>query len=359
MVRTRGLIPSFFLLAGCVTPKAIGQTPDTDTDTDTDLDGTQTSASASGNVDTTGGSLVCPDNPGMCADVDHNFCEQDPGGLESLFDADCCPRPRCDGGGPCPEGRVCIGVGPYGGGGPSSLFCELDETSTCGCGATADGAHDVRVCIREEEVSQDAPSLCTLDEVGGAFTITDPLPQTVDAVWSCDVTAVSDNGFSLACSAGELTGTPSFAFGDDVVLPLAVGDHVGVDFRSDDTGGRPQVWVRIDKGGPTIVLGMGETLTYPGENPPWPAGVAPLEAVDAGCPQFECDGEGPSWSGRLLRAGSDPFGVVVGPGEALVLDTGGDAPPAVLHVYEAHQGNCGPHAGQPAFFTYALLQEQI
>jgi hypothetical protein len=361
MVGMRNTSSTLLLLAACVTPKAIGQTPDTDSDTD--VDPTEVgSASSSGDDsgDPTGEPIMCPDNPGMCADVDHNFCEQDPGGLDSLFDDDCCPRPRCDGGGSCPDGRVCIGVGPYGGGGPSSLFCGLDETNACGCGATADGAVDVRVCVPEQDVTQDVPSLCTLEEVVPAFTITDPLPETVDALWTCDVTAADADGFSLACTAGELIGAPSFAFADDVELPLAVDDEVVVDFRSDDSGGRPQVWVRIDgENGPQIVLGMGETLTYPSENPPWPAGVAPLEAVDAGCPTFACDGEGPSWTGRLLRAGSDDYSVVVGPGEALVLDTAPESPGAVLHVYEAHVGNCGVHAGQPAFYSYALIQLPI
>lgn len=354
MVGMRSSISTLFLLAGCVTPKAIGDTPDTDTDAEV------TASSSDDSGDPTGEPLQCPDNPGMCADIDHNFCEEDPGGPASLFDADCCPRPRCDGGTACDDGRVCIGVGLYGGGGPSWLECVPDEDGACGCGATLDGATDVRVCIPVESLPATPPLLCTTEEIGTGFRL-EPAAATTDGVSTCMVLAVGARTLSLDCEGG-FNGIPSFTFADDVDgLPFSVGDGVELTVRSDDTPGRPQLWVRIAPEGsePIVVLGMGETIVPPGESPPWPEGVAALESLDAGCPTFACGGQGPTWSGRLIRVGSILGAVAVGPGQALMVTFDDGVPPAVLHVYEAHAGNCGPHAGQPAFYTYALIQQQI
>jgi hypothetical protein len=341
---TLGLLISI----GCSSPKADDTTDETSGDT-----------SSSSETTTTGPMLECPDNPEMCEDDHHDLCDDHGGAPDSLFDHDCCPRPRCDGGSECAEGRVCVQLNLYGTGGPSTLSCAIGDHDRCSCGATLDLAMDARVCVLAEDVPSEPPPLCSTEEIGVAFTI-EPAADTMVGTATCTVTDVHINVLELDCT-GDFTASPHLQFGDEVdTLPFAIDDEVELAIATDASGDRPQTWFRIAVDGePAVVVGMGETIVPPGERPPWPTGIAPLEAVEVGCPTVACEPDGPSWTGRWLHASSGrDFAIDVGPGDAAVVPGDFGVLSPVLFVYEGHQANCGPLAAEPEFYTYALIVQK-
>jgi hypothetical protein len=329
-IRTRWILP-LFALGGCVTPKDVGQTPDTDVEQPDSTSG-EPGSEVTGNP---GGLQLCPDNPGMCADVDGNFCGDDAGGPISTFDADCCARPRCDGDGQCPDGRVCVVLGGWGGGASSSMSC-VPEGGACSCGATADGDPDAAVCVPAELAPPaPAPEQCSTGSTGTALTVSPDEPTMVGTA-SCTVTALVGTAIDLQCEGdfagpvtlGVATGAPSFA--------IRVDDVVGVTLSNKADGGPTQWYVVVEDsfGERVIVAGNGEDLTPDGSTPPWPTNVSTVELIAIGCPVSECGD-----FGLVLRASQDGDQAIdVAPGQSkTVVGKFGGYPP-ILSVFEARLG---------------------
>lgn len=338
-------------LVGCVSPKAVGQTPDTE--------GEPTASSGEDTGDPTGdpsgdsGSLLlCPDNPGMCADVDRNFCGDDAGGPASEFDADCCLRPRCDVDGECPDGRVCVVMAGWGKGAASSTEC-VPDGDVCGCGGTADGDPDAAVCVLVEDAAPaPLPGQCTTESTGDALAVTPDDPAMVGTA-SCVVTQLVDATIDLDCTAGDFTGAITLAIGTGAPsLALAVDDVVDVTLANLVLGDiREWTVVITDAAGERVVVaGDAEDLTFDGSTPLLPSGVDGIELVPIGCPVAEC-GE----YGQVLRASQGEQSIDVAPGQSAAVpgEFVGAAP--VLSVFEARQNGseCDRPTGQ--WVGYSLV----
>ena len=333
-IRMRWIFP-LFALAGCVTSKDVGQTPDTD-DEPTDSATGDSSSELTGNP---GGVQLCPDNPGMCADVDGNFCGDDAGGPISEFDADCCLRPRCDGDGQCPDGRVCVVLGSWGTGAASWTEC-APEGDACSCGATADGDPDAAVCVPAELAPlAPAPEQCNTESTGTALTVTPDEPTMVGTA-SCTVTGLVETVIDLQCE-GEFSGPVTLGIATGAPsLAITVDEVVTVTLLNKTEGGPTQWYVVVENGTGerVIVAGDGEDLTPDGSTPPWPTNVDTVELMAIGCPVSAC-GE----YGVVLRASQgDGSFVDVAPGQTSGVPGkfGGSTPQ--LSVFEARRsdGEC-------------------
>jgi hypothetical protein len=92
---------------------------------------------------------LCPDSP---PDLDCRplRCTTPPcGGLGDPFDADGCPRPKCDADQPCDADRVCYRLGDWGACGSSHIACE-DGDDGCFCTYTLDCNYSVAYCVPAE-----------------------------------------------------------------------------------------------------------------------------------------------------------------------------------------------------------------
>lgn len=328
-------------MVGCVSPKAVGQTPDTDGDP-TASSGEDTDDSTAESVGEPGMIVMCPDNPGMCADVDRNFCDDDAGGPVSEFDADCCLRPRCDFDGLCPDGRVCVVMAGWGTGAASSTEC-VPDGDVCGCGGTADGAQGAAVCVLVEDAPPEPlPGQCTTESTGAPITVT-PDDPAMGGTASCVVTQLVETTIDLDCTAGDFTGAITLAIGTGAPsLALAVDDVVDVTLDNLVLGDIVERYLVItDAGGQrVVVVGDGETVGIDGSAPVLPSGVDGIELAPIGCPVAEC-GE----YGQVLRASQGEQSIDVAPGQSAAVpgEFVGAAP--VLSVFEAR--NNGSECDRP------------
>ncbi len=347
MTLTRLTWVGVLALGGCVTPKTVGQTPETESDA-----GSQGSSEGTQESGDPGPGGQCSDNPGTCADVDGNFCGDSAGGPISEFDADCCVRPRCDFDGECDGDRVCVALGLWGSGASSSLWCTIEDDA-CVCGATADGAPDPRVCVRPEDAPVEPPPQCRLEATGDAYTL-DPIDASGSA--DCVVTGVAGTTFDLDCT-GEITGALTIAVASGAAsVRLVADEQVAVLVDSRATAEFVEQWLRITDadGEHVVVAARAQTLVAPDATPTWPTNVEGVALADLGCPAVECEAGGSQWAGRLIRAGEgEPL--AVGPGESSDIpgEFGGSAP--VLSVFEAHVGNCDPIDGPTEWYAYTIV----
>lgn len=354
MVGTRVflVVTGMVWMGGCVSPKAVGQTPDTE--------GDPTASSGEDTVEPTGEStggdpgplLMCPDNPGMCADVDGNFCGDGAGGPADEFDADCCLRPRCDVDGECPDGRVCVVMAGWGKGAGSSTEC-VPDGDVCGCGGTADGDPDAAVCVLVEDAAPEPlPGQCTTESMGDALVVTPEDPAMVGTA-SCVVTQLVDATIDLDCTAGDFDGAITLAIGTGAPsLALAVDDVVDATLDNLVLGDIVERYLVItDAGGQrVVVVGDGQTVGIDGSAPPLPSGVDGIQLAPIGCPVAEC-GE----YGQVLRASQGEQIIDVAPGQSAAVpgEFVGAAP--VLSVFEARQNGseCDRPTGQ--WVGYSLV----
>ena len=353
MVGTRFLlvVTGMVGMGGCVSPKAVGQTPDTEGDP-TASSGEDTDDPTAESTGDPGTLLMCPDNPGMCADVDGNFCGDGAGGPADEFDADCCLRPRCDLDGECPDGRVCVVMKGWGEGAASSTEC-VPDGDVCGCGGTADGDPNAAVCVLVEDAGPaPLPGQCTTESMGDALTVT-PDDSAMVGTASCVVTQVVDTTIDLDCAAGEFTGALTLGIGTGAPsLALAVDDAVDVTLANDTLGDiREWTVVIADAAGERVVVaGDGQGLSLDGSTPPWPTGVDAVEIAAIGCPVSACGDYG-----AVLRASQGEQQVDVAPGQSAAVpgEFGGAAP--VLSVFEARRGDGECDRPTAQWFGYSMV----
>jgi hypothetical protein len=346
MVGTRVflVVTGMVWVGGCVSPKAIGQTPDTDGDP-TASSGDDTDDPTAESIGEPGTIVMCPDQPGMCADVDGNFCDDGAGGPADEFDADCCVRPRCDLDGVCPDGRVCVVMKGWGEGAGSSTEC-VPDGDVCGCGGTADGDADAAVCVLVEDAPPEPlPGQCTTESTGDALAVTPDDPALIGTA-SCVVAQIVDTTIDLDCTAGDFTGAITLGIGTAAPsLALAVDDIVDVTLANRMFNTREwTVAIANAAGERVVVAGDGQGLSLDGSTPPWPTGVDGVEIAAIGCPVSECGDYG-----AVLRARQGELSIDVAPGQSAAVPGAFDGAAPLLSVFEARRGGGGDECDPPSF----------
>jgi len=306
---------SFLLIsltsAACIAPIDIGDNP-----IDTEGDPGDTDPTTGGGTVDDGDvpAVACPWSPPEFVCTTPYECGEFCGGATSEFDADGCLRSRCTDDEDCEGGRVCVRLGDWGGGAPSSTFCEMSG-DVCQCGGTADGQEGIRVCMPPEEVPEFDPVVCSTFGTEASFTweLGDPMPGNS----ACTVVAVGST-LDLDCT-GAIEGAVSLSFSLAQPIPFVVDDVLSVEHIREEEAERENRWIKLTRDQlpnqriiaavTTDLVPMGEDISW------WSDGFFDLEHVDVGCPFMECEGL-PGYYRRVgaIRAGSNGNVMDFGPG---------------------------------------------
>ncbi len=289
---------SFLLISlvpvACIAPIDIGDNPaDTEDDPGDTDPSTGDGTADSGDVP----AVACPFSPPDFACTVPYECGEFCGGPTSEFDADGCLRSRCTDDTDCEGGRVCVRLGDWGGGAPSSTFCEMSG-DVCQCGGTLDGREDIQVCMPPEEVPEYDEVTCSAfgTEESFAWESGSPAPGSS----TCTVVAVGPT-LDLDCT-GAIDGAVGLSFSLSEPNPFVVDDVLTLDYFEESFTASEYRWIKLvgtQPLGPRIIAVLASDLVPPGETISWwTDGIFGLETVDVGCPFVACEGQ-PEFSRRL------------------------------------------------------------
>ena len=342
----------------CIAPVTIGGNPvESDSDSDSDGDTDDPVLTTGDETEDTGDvpANACPDSPEEYACTVPTTCNGFCGGIQSEYDADGCLRSRCQTDDECADGRTCVRLGDWGGGAPSSTFCEMSE-GECVSGGTADGNADIRVCIPDEEIPEFDPLLCSELGSGESFTFVAGAPQA--GVSSCTVLATGA-ALEMMCT-GAIEGGVTLELADGIEL-FSV-DVVSLDYRVDTPGKWTDRWVKLEidgELGPLVIAAQGSNLAPMGEDSSWLTdGAYELSLAPANCPFTACDGVISDFGlrPRALRAGQGETFTDFWPGSAGPVPGkfGGFSPE--LTVLEMRDGSCLLDQS-PQWLSFVVVRE--
>lgn len=330
----------------CIAPVTIGGNPaDTEDGGDSETNPADSGDAGDSATDSGGPPLACPDSPpDFTCSTPHDCSFGGCGGPTGDFDADGCLRVRCSDDTDCPGERVCVRVGDWGGGLPSSTFCE-DFEGACSCGGTADGSEEVRVCVPPEEVPEFDPVACADLGSGEAFTwVSSPAAVGVS---DCAVLAVGAT-VELDCT-GATMGTVELELSLPGPNPLEEGDEIELEYVVADMGGYVEQWLALRRGAfpnVRVLAAMASDLVPPGEGIEWwSEGAFGLSASpEVVCPITACAGE-PELGVRPEAIRAEQGGVFTdfGPGDAgPIPGKYGEVSPSIA-VQQAYERGCDPN----------------
>ncbi|MEM7155371.1 MAG: hypothetical protein AAF799_21155 [Myxococcota bacterium] len=345
--------------AACIAPVTIGGNPvDSDSDSDSGVD-TDDPVLTTGEPPAETEDVpanACPDSPEDYACTVPTTCNGFCGGMGSEYDADGCLRSRCSIDDDCADGRTCVRLGDWGGGAPSSTFCEMSE-GECVCGGTADGNVDIRVCIPDEEIPEFDPAVCS--ELGSGASFSWVVGEVTAGESTCTVLAVGDM-LDMACT-GAIEGDVTLALAAGIDL-FAVDDVIALDYRVDTPGKWTDQWVKLQvdgKIGAQVVAAQTSNLAPSGESAGWLTdGSYELSLAEATCPYTACDGVISDFGLRpiALRAGQGENFEDFWPGEAGPVPGkfGGVSPD--ISVLEMREGSCFLDQ-PPQWLSFVIVRE--
>lgn len=340
------------LLALSVAPACVESTPIGGNPVDTEGDETDSDVS-----DTEFPTAECVDSPPEFAcTVPFSECNAECGGPASVFDSNGCLRQTCQDTSECPAGRECVRTGDWGGGPPSSTFCEMFD-GECSCGSTADGNPDVRVCVPSEDIPVVDPVVCDNYGSGNGFEWTAGTP--VAGLSTCTVMGVPAPEIQLDCT-GAMTGTASLSIAGLMTLDLQGGEVLTIEYIVEDNGSWQNEWLDVTNDANALqsarAAQTSELLPSGAAADFWGVNFA-LEAVPSECPFVACDGGSTFDLGTrpaAIRAGGPDFFEDFRPGQSgdIPGKFGGISPR--LFLRQAVEGGCpSPDAGAPPQW-YAL-----
>ncbi len=349
---------------GCVTPKSVGGNPDDGMNDDgvDDGDDVMNGTADVGDDDTAGpddgvddgnddSAGMCPDNPTMCATT----CEDGScSGPLSEFDEDGCLRVRCDSG-PCPDGRTCIDLEPWGQCVGSTTVCELDG-DVCQCGGTPD-CMPASICVPDDQVPPPVES-CIAPNPGAGFSFEPSIGEDGGAA-TCTVDSVDPIQFNCA---GDFNGVYTLDLFTSAEVDLTAGEEVTVNYWFEADVEYANEWLRVTRDGfpgEPIVAVSADALLPPGVGGGdfWPTNVD-IETADIGCPTAFCVDTGMQYTGRAIRTvnGTETGEFAAGEGGFVPGKFGGET--VVIQVREAREGACGANLGdQEAWHALSLVQQ--
>lgn len=349
------------VVAGCVTSKPVGSNPDDGMNDDgvddgvDDMDGTADAGDdgVDNGVDdgVDDGAEMCPDNLGTCTALrcEDGTCT----GPLSEFDADGCLRARC-GQTPCPDGRTCVELEPWGACAPSTNICEIDA-GTCSCEVTAD-CMPTSVCVPDEEAPPPVET-CIAADPGAGFSF-NPSIGEVQGAATCTVDSVDP--IQLDC-AGDFTGVYTLDLYTSGQVDLTQGEEVTVNYWFESEIEWANEWLRITRDGlpaEPIVAVSADTLLPPGVAAAdfWPTNVD-IGRTYFGCPVATCPDTGMPYVGHAIET-------LNGEGAVFAAGEGGFVPgkfgggSVIIQVREARDGACGASLGdQEAWNAFTLIQQ--
>lgn len=296
---------------------------------------------------------MCPDSPSGCAmeSCQNGECT----GPLSEFDADGCPRPRCEVD-PCPAGRTCVTLGDWGACAPSTTVCEVNGMA-CTCGGTLDCSGSVSICVPDDEAPPPVEE-CVAQDPGVGFSFS---PAIGEDQGQSTCTVENTDPLQFDCS-GDFTGTYTLDLYASSQHDLSAEDTVTIDYWFEDQGAWNNEWLRITRDFfpfEPVVAVSADSLFPPGVNESdfLPTNVD-IAAAETECPPVSCADTATEATGQAIRTGNEFDFIDFPPGAGGIVAGKFGGETVVIQVREARLGSCDAAlVDQASWYAFTLLQQ--